>query len=246
MKPSVVALVLLLSCLPAIADEKKEEEKVGELTNELFVGEKLYIQDKGELYLVLEGAFARTNDGKETEASGELKYGVTDRLQLSAEFPVERVNPDNGETHQGISDLTLAFNYNFLQSDKFAAGVRSAFVLPTGDDKRDLGGGEFVWEPQILTATQIGKAELYIGVGGEIGEDHNAFTYSVAGAYPFGPVVGILEVTGVASGDEDTLYITPGFSWHVNEHIEIEAGVPIGVTNDSDDFQVIAKLIVGF
>src|SRR3954466_14196726 len=177
MKRLILASLVLFTSLPVLAEEKNEEGKVGELTNELFVNEKIYIQDKGELYLVLEGAFARTNDGKETEASAELKYGVTDRLQLSAEFPVERVNPDNGQTHQGISDLTLAFNYNFLQSDKFAAGVRSAFVLPTGDENRDLGGGERVWEPQILTATQIGKAELYIGMGGEIGEDHNAFTY---------------------------------------------------------------------
>src|SRR4051812_20108569 len=114
-------LVLLASC-PVLAEEKKEEDKVGELTNELFTSEKIYIQDRGELYLVLEGAFARTNDGKETELAAELKYGVTDRMQLSAEFPVERVNPDNGEQHQGISDLTLAFNYNFIQSDHFAAG----------------------------------------------------------------------------------------------------------------------------
>src|SRR6476660_5031639 len=113
MKPVAFALITALVAIPVVAEEKKEEAKVGELTNELFVGEKIYIQDKGELYLVLEGAFAHTNDGKETELSAELKYGLTDRLQLSAEFPVERVNPDNGETHQGISDLTLAFNYNF-------------------------------------------------------------------------------------------------------------------------------------
>ena len=227
---------------PATQETKGEDQ----LINELFVGEKIYMQDKGEFVLVLTPTFSKTRQGSETELSAEMKYGVTDRLQVSAEFPYVVSDLRDGGDNDGIGDMSVAFNYNFLQMEKFSLGVRSELLLPTGDRKRGLGGGELVWLPSLLGAARIGKGEVYAGIGAEVGEHHDAFTYTLAGAYPWERFAGVMELTGVAGDNERTLYVAPGAYWHATDKIDVGLGMPIGLTHDSDNYRVIVKLIFEF
>jgi hypothetical protein len=232
---------------PAPAAAAEEERKPGDLFLELFVGEKLYIQEKGEWYLIITPAFAKASDEKEFELEAEVIYGLTDELQLSAEVPYVVVNPDEGSQHQGIGDVTLAANYNFLQARDFALGVRAEFVIPTGDEDRDLGAGQFLWTPSLLGAVRVGPAEIYASVGGQFGDNHDdAFLYTVAAAYPWETLVGVLEASGASGSGGDTLYLTPGVYWNVREGLQLGLGVPIGVTDDSDDYQIIGKVSIEF
>src|SRR5580765_1652836 len=59
-----------------------EEHKPGDLVLELFAGEKLYIQEKGEWYLIITPSFTKASDEKEFELEAEVIYGLTDELQL--------------------------------------------------------------------------------------------------------------------------------------------------------------------
>jgi len=232
---------------PPASAPAAEERKPGDLVLELFAGEKLYIQEKGEWYLIVTPSFTQGHDEKEFELEAEVIYGLTDELQLSAEIPCAIVNPDNGSQHQGIGDVTLAANYNFLQARDFALGVRAAFLIPTGDEDRDLGAGQFIWSPSLLGAVRVGQGEIYGAVGGEFGDNHDdAFTYTLAGAYPWQSLVGVFEVTGANGSGADVLYLTPGVYWNVREGIQVGVGVPIGVTDDSDDYRGIGKLVFEF
>ena len=232
---------------PAASAPAKPEEKADEqLINELFVGEKIYLQDKGEFVLVLSPSFSKGSSGNETELSAEVKYGLTSRLQISAEFPYVFTDPKDDKQHDGIGDMSCAVNYNFLQKDEFALGARLELVIPTGNERRDLGGGELVLAPSLLASVRVGKGEIYAGIGGEFGEHGDAFTYSIAGAYPWERFVGVLELTGVTGDHEDTLYVAPGVYWHINEKIDLGVGVPIGLTHDSDDYRIVVKAIFEF
>ena len=249
----IVLPILLASATFCFAQTREaepggHEEKPEQLINELFVGENVYVQDKGEWVFVGAGSFSKNSDEKEWELEGELKYGLTDRLQLSGEVPLVYVDPDGGDSHFGVGDLTLAANYNFIQEDRWAVAVRSAFVLPTGASSRDLGGGEFVWEPSLLGYAKVGAGEIYAGIGEQLGDDNDHFIYTVAGVYPFRPLVGVLELDGSTGGGEDTLYLVPGAYMHPGgeEKMQLGVGVPIGLTNDSDDWGVIAKFIFEF
>jgi hypothetical protein len=228
------------------AGEHEEEKKPGGLFTELFVGEKIYLQEKGEWYLIVTPAFAKAPDEKEFELEAEVIYGLTDQLQLSAEVPFVVVNPDAGSQHQGIGDLDFAANYNFIQTSQFALGVRAEFIVPTGDENRGLGGGQFAVVPALLAGFRFGDAELYASVGEFIGEDDDAFTYTVAGAYPWREFVGVLELTGLNGSGADVLYLTPGAYWNVTEKIQVGLGVPIGLTDDSDDYQIVGKISFEF
>jgi hypothetical protein len=219
----------------------QEEAKAGGLFTELFLGEKIYPQEKGEWYLIIEPAFAKASHEKEFELAAELIYGLTDEIQLSGEVPFVWVDPDGDDQHMGLGDISLAINYNFLQKSNIALGVRAEAILPTGDEDRALGGGQFAWSPQFLSAFRFGEFELYASVGGFFGDDDDAFLYSVAGAYPWEKFIGVLEFTGASGSGDDVLYVVPGAYWNATEKIQIGLGVPIGVTDDSDDYQIVGE-----
>jgi Putative MetA-pathway of phenol degradation len=249
-KKRIVVVPLMLAsaglCF-AQTREAEHEEKPEQLINELFVGENVYVQDRGEWVGVVAGSFAKGSDEKEWELEGEVKYGLTDRFQLSGEVPLVYVDPDGEDSHFGVGDLTLAANYNIFQQDTWAVAIRNAFILPTGASSRDLGGGEFVWEPSLLAYARVGRGEIYGGVGEDFGDDADHLIYTAAAVWPLCPrTVGVLELDGTTGGGEDTLYFVPGTYVHFGEKTQLGVGVPIGLTDDSDDWGVILKFIHEF
>jgi len=228
-------------------EQPGEQRNAGGLFPELFVGDKIYSQEKGEWYLILTPSFAKGSHEKEFELEAELIYGLTDELQLSIEAPYIVLNPDVGHQHQGLGDISLAVDYDFIQNSRMALGVKGQVSIPTGDEDRDLGAGQFLYSPEILSAFRFGEAELYATVGGVFGDDHpDLFTYSVAGAYPWERFIGVLELTGAHGRDSDVVYITPGAYWNASEKIQLGLGVPIGLTEDSDDYQIVGKISFEF
>src|SRR3954465_6199419 len=97
----------------------EEEQHAGNLIDELFIGEKLYVQEKNEWYVILEGSYAKAEDEKEYEAAVEGGYGLTDEIQLTIEAPYVFVDPDDGSSHNGIGDVEAAVNWNFVQREDF-------------------------------------------------------------------------------------------------------------------------------
>ncbi len=197
----------------------------------------------------MEAAYGKGNGEQELELGGELAIGVTDRMQIVAEVPFVLVDPDDGPQHNGLGDITMGFQYNLVQGPDFSFGVRSGFVIPSGDEDRDLGGGQFVWEPNLLGALRVGQSEIYAGVGGEVhtgNGDPNAFTYTISGAYPWRQLIGSVDLSGTVSGDAHEIYLAPGLWWNVVDYLQSGIGVPIGLTSDSVDVQIKTLLVFEF
>jgi hypothetical protein len=252
----IVAPIAAAACVATVMfafsargqDEEKHEEKSfpGQLFTELFVGEKIYSLERGEWYGIGAASFGKAPHEKEFELSGEVIYGLTDQIQLSGEIPLLYVDTDEG-SHTGIGDISLAVNWNFWQQPNMAFGVRSEFVFPTGDENRDLGGGQFAWAPSLLSGFRFGQAEVYASIGGEFGDGGDSFfTYSIAGAYPWKQFVGLAELTGESGSGVDVLYFSPGVYWLPNDKLQLGLGIPIGVTSDSDDYRVVFKVAYEF
>jgi hypothetical protein len=122
--------------------------------------------------------------------------------------------------------------------------VNLKVALPTGDEDRDLGSGQFRYVPELQGALRAGPVELYGTIGMEFGDEHDdLFTYSAAAAYPIKDFIPLIELTGETGNGQDVLYATPGLYWSGIEHVQLGIGVPIGLTDDSADYQVIFKFV---
>ena len=230
---------------PVAREEHHDHDsKIGTSFTELFVADKIYVQDKGEWYFVLEAVYAKASDEKEYELAFEAIYGLTDNIQLSAEIPWVFIDPDDGDNENGVGDLTLAINWNFIQEQDYAVGVSGTVALPTGDEDDGVGSGQFRYAPALLGALRAGPVELYGSIGGEFGDNHDdIFTYSITAAYPIDDWIPLIELTGESNRDADVLYATPGIYWMGVEGLEFGLGVPIGLTDDSDDYAVVFKFV---
>jgi hypothetical protein len=261
---TVFAVASLLAPAQSLADEpspgetyqgashsEEEVHDAGALIFHQLVGEKIYIQEEGELYVVLEAAYGKAKDEREFELAAELSIGVTDRLQLVAEVPFEFVDPDDGSQHNGLGDITMGFQYNLVQGPDFSFGVRSAFVIPSGDEEKGLGGGQFVWEANLLGALRVGQSEIYAGVGSEIHTansdgDPDAFTYTISVTRPWRQLIGSVELAGTVSGESHKIYLAPSLWWDVVDFLQAGIGVPIGLTSDSVDVQIVTLFVFEF
>lgn len=233
------------------ASDSEEMHDAGALIFHQFVGEKIYIQEEGELYVILEAAYEKAKHEREFELSAEVSIGVTDRMQIVAEVPFEFVNPDDDTKSDGLGDISMGFQYNLVQGPDFSFGVRSGFVIPSGDEDKGLGGGQFVWEPNLLGALRVGQSEIYAGVGSEIHTgnddgDPDAFTYTIAGAYPWRQLIGSVELAGTVSGESHEIYLAPSLWWDVADFLQAGIGVPIGLTSDSVDVQIVTLFVFEF
>ena len=76
----------------------------------------------------------------------ELVYGLTDRMELTFETAGLSVNHE-----YGLSDSVVGTKYVFLKETERRPGLASSFELklPTGDESRGLGSGEFDYDLRL-------------------------------------------------------------------------------------------------
>jgi len=78
----------------------------------------------------------------------ELVYGLTDRMELTFEATGLSVNHE-----YGLSDSVIGTKYVFLKETERRSGIAGSFELklPTGDESRGLGSGEFDYDLRLRT-----------------------------------------------------------------------------------------------
>ena len=76
----------------------------------------------------------------------ELVYGLTDRQELTFEIAGLSANHE-----YGISDAVLGTKFIFLKEAESRPGIAGSFELklPTGDESRGLGSGEFDYDLRL-------------------------------------------------------------------------------------------------
>lgn len=68
--------------------------------------------------------------------------------------------------------------------------------------------------------------------------------FFVEGAYyePIGAVYGVVELDAQVGDDLTELYVTPGLTTQLREIVQLQVGVPIGLTGDSANWQALVGL----
>lgn len=263
------AAIFILSPSNIWAQQQEGEQPL----QELFQTDTVYPQQKGEIQFTLAPRFREEAEGKNedfTEIPVRLQYGITDawQVELGWEAFVNR-NPDDGESDSGIGDLEVGTKYSFINiadSNFHAAGLFQV-VFPTGDVDEQLSEGFIRFEPSLILAKDfpgLSDLQLFAQTGFSFvervrepdnpeDEEPEAHEFILNGGF-FIPVQQLVFVTEINwnnnewnnDGEKDELYVTPGLVWSLSKSWEIGAGMPVGLTEDSDDFRVIGMVTYSF
>ncbi len=177
--------------------------------------------------------------------------------------------PLTGKEHnQGYGDTFLNMQYSWIYIAKTTccAAVTFNVSFPTGSIEKDLTDGFIHYTPTfILTKDLIHdnwRTQFFTQAGVSFVQrvkHHNDRSKDAASAHDFIFNFGVAERgdkinyslefnwitdTWNHEGDSNEFYMTPGVFAYVRKDVAIGLGVPIGLTRDSDKFQVILDLLI--
>jgi len=164
-------------------------------------------------------------------------YGLTERIELSAEFPYVLIRPKEGDKEEGLSDINLVLKTLIIPEGK----IKPAFLLKTqvklsnGDEKRGLGSGDkdvgFVGvTTKILRPFTIHANFGYTFVGRKTdGSLKDYILYGIACEYSLNKKI---KIAGELYGESDSHFDIGTFKHH-------NFGPLIGLT-----YQLTGKIIL--
>ena len=240
-----VALLVMLDCCVVYAFRPLSTEDTG-------------IPEKGKLEL--ETGFTYTREGN---ASNNFNfslvsvYGLLDNMALCVELPFDVMDPDDGDTEGGFSDMALAVKTLLLpEGERLPSfSVKTMVKLPTGDEDKGLGSGETDTTLMMVTSKTIGCATLhgnigYTFVGGD--SDSDNIVYGVALEYSATPklaLVGEAFMETENDFDKETHTVSPlvGLRYHLTEKITLDTAFSMGICYDKKtDYGIISGMTVAF
>lgn len=276
MRPShsvlVVWVVSLVLGAPAWAESDAKKGYV-QLLNEVFQAELVYPQGVGEVQLTLVPTYSKGADSKDFIMPLHVEIGITDSWELGFDWiTYQRENPDNGPTQSGTGDFALTTKYAFMNigGSDYHASLKFEVKLPTASVgiNKNQSDGFTVYQPSISLAKDFtgNNSQVFTQVGVGILDrtreprdpanpvpEHTQFFWHSGYFIPYserivlsGEFSWVRDESSI-DGRQNQLYLTPGAFWLLPDpHWQIGLGVPVGLNNDSDDYQVILQLIYEF
>ncbi|WP_437274900.1 hypothetical protein WME90_27020 [Sorangium sp. So ce375] len=242
--PGASLISLLVASTAAAPPEQEQAEAADEPAKppveELFLGEAAFPQEALELQIT--SAPTWEHDGRRVGFSVPLllELGITDRLQLGGELPLELARGDSGVV-AGLGAVEVEALYNVV-NDRWLGLVVSAGLgaeLPAGS--RELGAPGYALEPFVSLDKAIGGVHVGISASAEIrlpaarrDETELSPGAALGVILPLGDVVPTVEL---AAELEDTLslLLAPGVLWHPASGLELGAALEIGLAGETPD-----------
>jgi len=178
---------------------------------------------------------------------------------------------EDGETtnldETGISDIETGILINLFEEEQdkwWSHTISAGFEVswPSGRWRKDLGTDQFGWETNLVMSKTTDKWAYHL-LGGfgmtnyarEQGESEKSDVEEIkaggALVYMATDRLDIIcelfsefekEKCGSGVSHETEFYITPGVGYELFENFEIGLGVPIGLTEESHDWGIMAKI----
>jgi hypothetical protein len=271
--PLLAVTVILFATFSACADDDDaagSTNAVQRPIEELFKTDVVYPQEKGEMEVELASIY-QNHAGVDTWTLPlSLEYGLTDRWQVEAEWDaLVQSFPRNQATARGVGDLELGTQYSFMNvgGSLFHIAPRFSVEVPIGDVNQDLSEGFLEYEPAVIMARdfpELHRAQLFTEIGASFVQRVNrpsdaddaepaAHELNLGSGFfvPFSRGTATMEFNWANDkwnhhGTENDLYLTPGCLWRASRNVEIGLGIPVGLNNSSDRFDVIAHVVWEF
>lgn len=267
---------ILISLSPSIAraadaDDVESTNHVERPIEELFKTDVVYPEEKGELELEVATLYQRNTTHSETwNFPVSLEYGITDNWQAEAEWNSYIWHNVHGHTvAEGIGDLELGTQYSFMNVGGSLFHISPLFQveLPLGDVNTELSEGFVEYEPAVIFARdipQLHQTQIFTETGlsfvqrvkrpaeaDDAEPPANEFNLGAGffTLWPFGATTFEFNWNDNKwnhHGEENQLYVTPGVLWRVTRGIELGLGIPVGLNQQSDRYQIAAHVVWEF
>jgi hypothetical protein len=143
--------------------------------------------------LLLDYRFTSADEETEIEVEAELEWAFTRRIGMVFEVPFVQVNPEEGETEEGLGDIAFAPRVLLAETERMLISANLEVSLPTGSESKGLGGEEAALGPSIATWIDFGRWLTFTAaVGTEHGLESgdSVLAYGAALIYTFkGPAI---------------------------------------------------------
>ncbi|MFZ3072450.1 MAG: transporter [Thermodesulfobacteriota bacterium] len=176
-------------------------------------------------------------------------YGVTERLEVSAELPYLWHKPDTGDSESGAGDINLVAKYLLSEEDGTHPALAAKAVIKTasGDHKKGLGTGDEDLSLALAATKTIDKFKLHGQFGYTfVGDDKNSnlrdiILYGVAADYEVQKDLHLgVELNGNRHTDRtentDPLNLLIGVIFNVSDKVAVDVSFKEGLNNESPDW----------
>jgi len=253
------------------ADDMESTNHVRRPIEEVFKTDLVYPQEKGELELEVTSLYQKNTSHSDTWSFPlSLEYGLTDNWQMEAEWNSFIQRDVHGHSvASGIGDLELGSQYSFMNvgGSLFHIAPRFSVEIPLGDVNTDLSEGFVEYEPAVIVARdfpELHQSQLFTEIGASFvqrvkspaetdDEEPAAHEFDLGAGFftlfPFGATT--LEFDWSDNkwnhhGEENQLYLTPGILWKVAREVELGVGIPVGLNQQSDRYDIAAHVVWEF
>jgi Putative MetA-pathway of phenol degradation len=129
-------------------------------------------QGKGNFQLELTGERGREATFAGTlhvqQPAALLAYGIADDADLQIGTSYLRLTLDNGLAHTrdaGLSDVTVDVKWRFFEKGPLSFALKPGIVIPTGNDAKGLGRGNFAGGSLLVFSYQPGPVAFHSHLG---------------------------------------------------------------------------------
>jgi Putative MetA-pathway of phenol degradation len=260
LRNTTLALCLsLLAAAPAMAGHPLITDDAGTVD----VG-KYEIELNGSYTYDKEQAAGITSRSKSSDSELLINTGLYKDLGIAISLPYTfstRTSENNTlvSKDDGFGDMTLEVKYAFAEAAGINFAIKPGLTLPTG--KKSLSDEHLQYATTLIASKEFsdGKYALHANLGYEYHtykSDSDAgrrsiWSGSVAGEMEVVKglvVVGNLGISVNPDRSSDTLpaYALTGVRYEINETVEINAGIKLGLTKPEDDLQLIYGMVLKF
>jgi len=206
-----------------------------------FVTEDAGVAGKGVAQLELSWDYLKWNGDRENVLLFVPIYGITERIELSAEIPYLFHNHEGVERMDGIGDINLVGKFLLLEEKESrpALALKGALKTKSGNEEKGLGSGDFDYSVVGVASKSFGTLALHAMFGytlvGPNGDDNvsDIYLYGLAADYGVTEKFHVVaEIAGNRHPDrtasEDPLSGLLGFTHQIADKVILDGGVRFG------------------
>lgn len=219
-----------------------------------------YTLDKGALTIALGAVFTKADNGdKENNINIDLGYGITDRFEITVDFPFVFSDPKAGSNEEGIGDISVRPEFMFLEETENipAMSFAATFKFQSGNEDKGLGSGETDYSLSLQFSKDFSPLKCHFNIGytfvgqpkGETVDD--VIFYNLACEYSLNDKLTLVgELIGDTNSnpnqDDNPFEGLIGFVYNINNNLALDFGIGAGFTNASPDILITSGLTYQF
>jgi hypothetical protein len=228
--------------------------------------------DVGNYEIELNGSYTHDKDradgitARTGSSDGELKIGtgLYKNLGVAIGLPYTfstRTSEDGNlvSKDDGFGDMTLELKYAFAELGGINFAFKPALTLPTG--KSSMSDDHTQYAATLIATREFmdGAYALHANLGYEYHTYKSAqeagrrslWSASLAGEAEIAKGLVVVANFGLASNPdksskEPPVFALTGARYEINDHLEVSAGVKLGLTKPEDDLQLIYGMVLKF